>query len=241
MSETTPDNNERNPSTRPGFVLSAALVIALIAAVLVIAFLPNNDEPGTAAPTTGASTSPPASTEAKPEESICGLAGSGETALGAAPETEWELVGTFAAPASPQQYGPGDVSDGVRSCFSHDATGALFAAANIAALATAGQEKAVFSELSVPSPAQKEALENAGSNPSSGNLSVQIAGFQIVNYTEEAAVVRLGIRGSNGINLDYPVPLEWHEGDWKLVVPPTGDIGVREVSDFSDFISWSGA
>lgn len=71
--------------------------------------------------------------------------------------------------------------------------------------------------------------------------SVQIAGFQIDSYTEEAAVIRLGIRGSNGVNLNYPVPLEWHEGDWKLVVPPTGDTGVREVPDLTDFISWSGA
>ena len=243
MSEETPDNNERNPFTKPGFIISAALIVALIAAVIVIVTLPGgSDEPDavqTPAPTESNTSAPAAQSGA--EESICGLPSSDETALGTAPETDWELVGTFAAPTSAEQYGPGTVSDGVRSCFSHDVTGALFAAANIAALATAGKEEAIYHELSVPSAAQEQALEGASSSPATGDLSVQIAGFQIMNYSEESAVIRLGIRGSNGVNLSYPVPLKWYEGDWKLVVPPTGDLGVREISDFSEFISWSGA
>ena len=39
MSESTQNNTERNPFTKPGFVISAALVIALIAAVIVIFLL----------------------------------------------------------------------------------------------------------------------------------------------------------------------------------------------------------
>ncbi|WP_024475495.1 hypothetical protein [Arthrobacter sp. CAL618] len=244
MSDVSPDENHRNPFTRPGFIISAALVLALMAAVIVIAFIPRGgDEPdaGSTEPTTTETTSAPTATADGVEESICGLPSSGETALGTAPESDWELVGTIAAPTSPEQHGPGVVSDGVRSCFSNDVTGALYAAVNIAALAGLGEEEKLYSELSVPSPAQQQALENASTSPANNSISVQIAGFQIDSYTEESAVVRLGIRGSNGVNLNYPVPLEWHEGDWKLVVPPTGDTGVREVPDLTDFISWSGA
>lgn len=244
MSDITPDENKRNPFTRPGFIASAALILVLIAAVVVIAFLPRGgDEPdaGSTEPTPTAASPNSAPTAGSTDESICGLPSSGETALGTAPETEWELVGSFAAPTSPDQHGPGVVSDEVRSCFSHDVTGALYAAVNIAALATAGGEETIYRELSVPGTAQEQALENATSAPATGDISVQVAGFQIDSYTEDSAVVRLGIRGSNGVNLDYPVPLEWHEGDWKLIVPPTGDTGVREVPDLSDFIPWSGA
>lgn len=244
MSDISPDKNERNPFTRPGFIASAALILVLIAAVIVIAFLPGNDAPGVATPSNSSTPSDPVSTatatEQETRESICGLPSSDETALGAAPETEWELVGTFAAPTS-EQHGPGVVSDEVRSCFSHDVTGALYAAVNIAALATAGQEETIYRELSVPSPAREQALEDASSTPPTGGISVQVAGFQIDSYAGDSAVIRLGIRGSNGVILDYPVPLEWHEGDWKLVVPPTGDTGVREIPDLSDFIPWSGA
>jgi hypothetical protein len=246
MSETTTENDDRNPFTRPGFILSAALIVALIAAVLVIAFLPRNgnDEATTPSPaeTSAAATNDATSTEEPTaEESTCGLPDSGETALGTAPETTWELVGNFAAPTSPEQHGPGVVSDDVRSCFSHDVTGALYAAVNVAALASSGQEQKLYSELAVPSPAQERALSSASAPAPASTTSVQVAGFRIDSYTEDAAVVRLGIRGSNGVNLDYPVPLEWHEGDWKLVVPPTGDPGVREVPDLTEFLPWAGA
>lgn len=242
MSDVGPNDRKQNPFTRPGFVASAALVLVLLAAVIVIAILPGDDGSATGSPqpTTGETTavSKPATGT---DESICGLPGSGETALGTAPDSEWELVGTFAAPKAPNTYGPGTVSGNLRSCFSHDVTGALYAAVNIAALATAGEEEAIYRELSVPGPAQQQALQKAASASSAGDVSVQVAGFRIDSYTDEMAVIRLGIRGSNGVNLNYPVPLEWHEGDWKLVVPPTGDMGIREVPDLTGFIPWSGA
>ncbi|WP_225668879.1 hypothetical protein, partial [Arthrobacter sp. AET 35A] len=175
MSDVSPDENTRNPFTRPGFIISAALVLALIAAVIVIAFIPRGgDEPdaGSTEPTSTETTSAPSATAAGVEESICGLPSSGETALGTAPESDWELVGTIAAPTSPEQHGPGVVSDEVRSCFSNDVTGALYAAVNIAALAGLGEEEKLYSELSVPSPAQQQALENASTSPANNSISV---------------------------------------------------------------------
>lgn len=242
MSGTSPDSSRRNPFIRPGFIVSAALIVALIAAVIVIVFFPRNNGSGAASPPSGsASVAASPSASRATDESICGLPASEQTALGTAPASDWELVGSFAAPTSPDEHGPGVVSNGLRSCFSHDVTGALYAAANIAALATTGKEEAIYRELSVPSPAQQQALERITPTAVASDLSVQIAGFQITNYTGQSAVIRLGIRGSNAINLDYPVPLEWHNGDWKLVVPPTGDLGVREIANFTGFISWSGA
>ena len=42
MSESTESTTERNPFTKPGFIISAALVVALIAAAVVIFFLPKD-------------------------------------------------------------------------------------------------------------------------------------------------------------------------------------------------------
>lgn len=240
MSETTPENNERNPFTRPGFVLSAALIIALIAAVLVIAFLPNNDEPGTAAPTTAASTSPPTSTEAKPEESVCGLPDTDESALGAAPESDWELVGRTAVPSAPESVGPGAVTDtGVRYCFANSPSGALFAAANIFGLISSGEQQTVLKELAANTPARDQELKQLEENPPSAP-GAQIKGFQLQNYTESAATIDLGIELPNGAVGSVPLPLVWEEGDWKLNVVEDGISGSQQLSDLSAYIPWSG-
>ena len=50
MSESTQSSTERSPFTKPGFIISAALVVALIAAVVVIFILPKADNTAQPAP-----------------------------------------------------------------------------------------------------------------------------------------------------------------------------------------------
>jgi hypothetical protein len=247
MSETTPDNNERNPFTRPGFILSAALIVALIAAVAVIAFLPRGDEEpdaGTTAPSNNAPSSPATPTEEEADESICGLPASEETALGAAPESDWELIGTMAVPTAPETHGPGVVTDdGFRSCFAHSPTGALYAAANLWAEGFYGDATRLYTELTADSTARDELLEQmeAGSNLGSDNApKLQIQGFQISRYDGETAVVDLGVRTEQGAFGSLPTPMRWEDGDWKLVIPETGNPGIQQLADLNDYIPWSG-
>ena len=87
----------------------------------------------------GGGAAPPSAFAASPtpaqDTSVCGLpdvALSGS--LEKAPSAKWSLVGTIAAPTVDGQ-GPGRVdADGFRSCFAHTPSGAVVAAANIAAL-----------------------------------------------------------------------------------------------------------
>ncbi|MDQ1621618.1 MAG: hypothetical protein QOH19_36, partial [Actinomycetota bacterium] len=99
MSQSTESTTESNPFTKPGFIIAAALVVALIAATVVIFLLPKgqgNAQPAPAPAEPGSSATASPSASATAGASVCGRPASSETALGTAPETKWELVGTMA-------------------------------------------------------------------------------------------------------------------------------------------------
>ena len=98
MSQSTESTTESNPFTKPGFIIAAALVVALIAATIAIFLLPKGQGNAQPAPAAAESSSTPAaipSGAAEAGNSVCGLPATSETALGTAPETKWELVGTI--------------------------------------------------------------------------------------------------------------------------------------------------
>lgn len=247
MSDVSPDENHQNPLTRPGFIISAALVLMLIAAVIVIAFIPRGgDEPdaGTANPTTSETTSAPTATANGVEESICGLPASDDTALGTAPESDWELVETMAVPTAPETHGPGDSTDaGTAFCFANSPTGALYAASNIFVTLITGDPLNLYEQLVADNEARDEALEaleGADMPPSANDESFQIQGFQLERYSETQATVLLGFEIENGSVGSITLPLVWEEGDWKLLIEQSGAPEPRQLNDLSDFISWSG-
>lgn len=251
MSDITPDDNKRNPFSRPGFIASVALVLVLIAAVIVIAFLPRGgDEPdaGSTEPTNGTTTSAPAPTADDTEESICGLPGNDATALGAAPENDWELVGTIVVPTDPETAGPGiEEEDGFRACFAQTPTGALFAATNLMGLGSSDDQALQLKftqQLTVPGVGQDAALESIEGRDSldSSGSSLQIAGFQLLSYTDEAANVDIAFRIDNGAIGHAVLPLRWVDGDWKAELADNGQLinQPSQLNDLSDYIPWSG-
>lgn len=250
MSESTQNNTERNPFTKPGFVISAALVVALIAAVIVIFLLPKGDggaqQP---APSTPESNSAAASTPSNAaSSSICGLPSTSETALGTAPESNWELVGRMATPTDPATFGPGVTdSDGFRSCFAHSPTGALYAAANVIALgsSTEQDELKLADKLLVPGPGRDAAIkdaENRSPSSATGTDSAQIRGFLIKSYSATEADVDLALELPNGALAHSVLSLRWVDGDWKVKAADDGQIfnGTSQLSSLSGFIFWSG-
>ena len=249
MSDTTTENDDRNPFTRPGFILSAALIVALIAAVAVIAFLPRNGN-NEATPTTSATSSstptpePSSTQEAVTDESVCGLPNSEETALGAAPKSNWELTGTRAVPSDPEQAGPAAITgSGTPYCFAPSPTGALYAATNIFASLVYGDQMDVFQQQVAESPTRDEAiasLEAEGVASSTADPSFQVQGFQLQRYSTSAATVVLGFEIENGAVGSLTMPLIWEDGDWKLALEQSGPPEPRQLNDLSGFIRWSG-
>lgn len=250
MSESTQNNTDRNPFTKPGFVISAALVGALIAAVIVIFLLPKgHGGPQLPAPSTPESNSAADSTPSSTaSSSICGLPSTPETALGTAPESNWELVGRMATPTDPDTFGPGVTdSDGFRSCFAHSPTGALYAAANVIALgsSTEPDELKLADKLLVPGPGRDAAIkdaENRSPSSATGTHSAQIRGFLIKSYSATEADVDLALELPNSALAHSVLSLRWIDGDWKVKAADDGQIfnGTSQLSSLSGFILWSG-
>jgi hypothetical protein len=72
------------------------------------------------------------------------------------------------------------------------------------------------------------------------SVTAQLAGFTFRSYDADRAVIDLAFKGANGTFISIPVPLQWYGGDWKFVVPATGDTGARQITDLGGYIEWSG-
>ncbi|MGO4591056.1 hypothetical protein [Paenarthrobacter sp. 2TAF44] len=243
MSQSTESTTESNPFTKPGFIIAAALVVALIAAAVVIFLIPKgqgNAQPAPADSSSAATTSPSAS--AASGKSVCGLPASTETALGKAPATKWELVGTMAAPTDPK-VGPGKTDgQGIRSCFAHSPQGALYAAVNLWALGSdPSKEHAIADQLAANGPGRDAGMK-APQTAAPTTVKVQIAGFN-VSYTANQAVVELAFKADTGALASVRTTLLWQDGDWKGVVADSGAPLEEpcQIHDLSGFIPWSGA
>jgi hypothetical protein len=250
MSQSTESTTESNPFTKPGFIIAAALVLALIAAAVVIFLLPKGQGNAQQAPAPAASMgSATASASTEGGNSVCGLPASSETALGTAPDTKWELVGTMAAPTEPETFGPGITDeDGFRSCFAQSPTGALYAAANLLAMGSSG-DRAINQKLTdrllLPGQGRDIAQADSRSMPAtaSPSSSVQFRGFVIKSYSRSAANIDIAFQTDQGVLGHTILPLEWTDGDWKLTIADSGRLvnEITQIRDLSGFIPWSGA
>lgn len=234
-------NEDQNPLTKPKFIISAVVVAIIAALAIILALIPRSGGTTAAGPATAAASTSTGQPSPTSEASVCGLPSGDQAKPAAAPaDTKWELVGKIAAPTSPQQFGPGRTeANGLRSCFAHSPTGALYAAANVTALSSAGKARLVFEDLAVPGP-ERDAVLKSSPSAAPDSVTAQVAGFAIRSYDADRAVVDLAFKGSNGALVSIPVPLQWYGGDWKFVVPATGSTGAAQIPGLSGFIPWSG-
>ncbi|TLM80885.1 hypothetical protein [Pseudarthrobacter sp. NamE5] len=246
MSQSTESTTESNPFTKPGFIIAAALVVALIAATVIIFLLPKGQGNAQPAETSGSATVSP-SASAAVNKSICGLPASSDVALGSAPSSKWELVGRMAAPTDPNTIGPGVTAEnGFRSCFAQSPTGALYAAANMVALgglSDEGIQRELIEKLVVPGRGRDAALKDIRTPSSADSSSIQIRGFVIKAYSTTAAHVDLAFSTSTGEYGHCVLPLKWIDGDWKVEISDAGELlnDVAQIRDLGGFIPWSGA
>lgn len=235
-------NEERSPLTKPKFVISAVVVAIIVALGIILALVPKgggtpSPEPTNAGPSTGRS-----QTSATAAASVCGLPSGDQAKPATEPAgTKWELVGKIAAPTSPKQFGPGKTDpNGLRSCFAHSPTGALFAGANVVILSSSGRNDLVLQYLTVDSPERDKMLLSPSAASNSGSPSFQLAGFKVTDYSGDRAVIEYGFKVSNGTFGSLPVVLQWADGDWKAVPPASGQPEGKQLAGLSGFIPWAG-
>ncbi|MFJ2521304.1 hypothetical protein ACIOWF_20240 [Cellulosimicrobium cellulans] len=244
------DDNEQNPFTRPGFIAAAvvvALVVVLGIVIAIVSATRSDDpdpapEPSTSSPTTSAApTSEPS--DVAGGASVCGLVEGQELTgtLSTAPNAEWAYQGTTAYPTS-SEFGPGETTaGGVRYCFQHSPTGALFMAANAI---TQGSDPSISAEwveyVYAPGP-HREHLLSAGAAQETEGTRASIAGFRLLSYDGESARVDLAVRASTGgdtATLSAVYDLVWIDGDWKVSTDTAQPLDIAAVPDIAGYVAW---
>lgn len=187
------------------------------------------------------------------QPSVCGLPGSGDsTTLTTTPHVdEWRYENQTLWPYPyAKSYGPGVVKDdGMRSCFSHDPQGALFAAANIAAMTTdqnlMSDPEHAISLFGKGSQYDRMAakIRQLGSFPvgSASDSRGTPAGFRILDFTDSEATVDLGFVGTSAgqsVDLSIVYHLVWSDGDWKLRCEKDIPITSAVIPSFTGYTEW---
>src|SRR3954447_17694185 len=214
MADVPSSDHHSSPWAQRGFILAAAFIAALL--LLGLALLlgtGGNDSTGTDNQHANRppSANPPARKD--PNASVCGLPPGSQQIPAAPPETQWELVGTIAAPTEPKTIRPGIQQGKRRLCFARAPTGALFAAVNFIAIAgRSPNDTALLRELTAEGRA-RDALLKEGSESADSSFRAQVAGFRIDASSADEATVELAFRTSEDALVRIALPLRWERGD----------------------------
>ena len=243
--ETDSDTDKGEDRSRSAWTWTAALVLVVIAAAAVVLVLLGPVPDDQASPQPAPTRSTPASPAPDGSASTCGLPAGDQTVPLVAPvETQWELVGSIAAPTAPQSIGPGVVTDGLRTCFARSPLGALYAAVSfVASTSEPRLREPAVRDLTAKGPGRDRALDLVeGADPGPAGSGVQVAGFTFLNWNPDSTTIDLATNVDN-TPVHLPVPLRWQDGDWKIDLPADGDIyaNIAPLPNLTGYAPWSGA
>ncbi|MCS0604176.1 hypothetical protein NX794_23605 [Streptomyces sp. LP11] len=249
------DGDEEQRGT--GLMIISAVIVLVVVLLGVFVVVTNDDgdgkSDGGASPTSGAG----AATSGQGADDNGGGSQTGAPASGGCKPTDtdqkvpttapddvtWSLTKTAALPRS-KSAGPMVVNGLSATCYAHTPRGALLAAVNTpyrVALAAPGK-----------APVEKSVLPGAGRDKLEGQLSQvdvqagelsQVAGFRVVSYTQQTAVVTLVNGSTDAHNLKASdITVQWSDADWKVVAREDGSLTTpaTPVSDLVGYIQFGG-
>lgn len=232
------------PGRRWRAVVATSAAAALAVVVAVVLLRPTSVPP--VSPQVGAS---PAATPAigGPTAGTPGSeAAAGQVLTGPPAGVAWELFQGVALPTSPTD-GPLQADGPVHSGFTRTPTGALLAAAQIGVRRVVTPDlaglQAVAEQQLVDGPGQNaflNLLAGLRDNTAPAGGYAQYAGFQLVAFTPDLAVVSLATRSRRGVLQAETDTLRWTGGDWKLELPPSGLPQPQVLSSLAGYVPWSG-
>lgn len=234
-------SDTKNP--RDGLLIASAALIGLIVVagiiVVILRLAGGGDDDGPDV-TSGSPTASPS--KAAGSSSACGLPDGGQDVPTVAPDAKWYFKGKIAVPRSATE-GPaeGAADTEIARCFAHSPTGALFAAATIAAETSSFSPVAKDAILAhvVAGELRDEAVQAI--DPAPGPLT-QIVGFKFEDHTPDRSTVTLATRIVDGPNAGAigatPMTLVWVDGDWKQELQASATTVV--ITSLDGFVPWSG-
>jgi hypothetical protein len=231
-----------------GWILAAGFLLSMVA-LSVVAFVAG-DEGGEKKPearlsaTPSAAGSPGATGQGDGRPAGCRTDDSDRTVPTETPEhVQWKNAGSLPVPTS-RTAGPLAYDDPVWSCYAHTPMGAVMAAHSITSWIGYPGWREVAEKQMLPGPPRDAFLEARAKEkdkplsapPSAGAY----AGFAVLSYTEERASVMILVEFGTEAYFSIPVDVQWHQGDWKLMLRPDGtyspDPQVVRATD--GFVTW---
>lgn len=239
---------------RPGFIISALLVVALILGLAFLLFTREDTTKASDGKPVEASSATLASQGAAPtssdggaagaeSDSVCGLVARDQVIPTQALPSVPVEVGTRIQVPSIDGYGPG-MTEGVSHCFAHNPSGAILAAANFLTwFSSKEQLDEVVPALMAKGP-NRDRLESQIKAEWQGETgsALTIRGFKYEDRGPDNAMVVLAV--SHVAFPDkiagFPVVLVWQDGDWKVEAPSTDSWGERVIDSLplEGFVEW---
>lgn len=228
-----------NPFNAWWWIAGGFLLLIVVLVAVVIATSSGSEPDPDPSSDISAAPSPSSTTGAElDEDDTCIPGGANQDIPVSGPEAQWEAVGYFMVPTSPE-YGPVDGPEPLWPCFAHSPTGALFAAANF----FAGLGEPNYEEFSAVAAVDNPALPAwlATQDPSDRTQTpgrvAQIAGFQFQQVEPDAVIVSLGFRQED-IEAEVRISMVWDDAldNWR------GDLATSQltpsIADLAAFTSW---
>ncbi|MEE4544496.1 hypothetical protein V2S66_21265 [Streptomyces sp. V4-01] len=204
---------------RPGWVISAGFMSAVLVFGLMAFLMSGGQARGTMAPASG-----PAATGGEPPPARCAAADRDQRLPTAPPpHIEWITVAGVRVPASPVA-GPLLRRDGVWSCYARTPLGAVMAAHGITAHLSTASWRSVAEQQIVPGVGRDRFVFQRGfvdvpDTPITGGY----AGFSVSDYSRTSAVVGMLIRREESYFSTY-IWMKWVAGDWRIEPDPSGSL-----------------
>jgi hypothetical protein len=259
-SRITPPSADTDSTSRRRWTLVLAglvLVVVLVAAILV--FVNRGDSTATPPPSPQPTGSVPGS--APTGHPSTSTSAGGQCSLPAGDQTipttpihgaQWSLVNRYAVPSA-AAFGPQVTDpDGLRRCFAHSPTGAVYAMYNYFAAMSppddAGvSDEAVFDVLRrimTPGPNRDAyfAWLKSADDPG-GSGSVQLVGFKVLDATTDRVTMLIAGEAGGGFAASTWT-LVWAGQDWLVVAPKPGEMAgepYTTLTDLTGFVPWRGA
>lgn len=236
--------------TRPSFVASAAMIVLLVIALVVVSVrMLWRDDSTTGTPTASVPASAPApasvGASAGPADdsagSVCGMP-AGSQALPAGPLGAQRIdISPGLSVPDVEGVGPGasDPDTGITSCFAHSPRGAVVAAANfIKWLSSKRSWPETVVALTEDGDDQQRMVESITASWDGSTVSaVRVHGYRAVVRSADEVVVTLvvSIESDPSALVTWPLVMVWSEGDWKVRLP-ADDVWATQVLE-TDLVS----
>jgi hypothetical protein len=239
------EQQNTNPRRRWTIIGAAIFVALVVVAGVVVGIVlasrngqqPNAASTSTSSPSAGTHSAAPA---ARTTQGACGqVAYETTNTLTAAPATKWEPWSATTL-ATRTGAGPQKNTDGVRTCYSRTAEGALYAGFNAAQYCSDSEVlSAALDAVMADGPGRQIAIQQATSAAACDPSAQFIQGYKFVSYDGSTATFYLDVNAPSS-QIEYGVQMKWEDGDWKLVSDDQGNspVASNPLASTSGFTPW---